>query len=130
VAKLADKKIQGYKNLGNKISQKATQFGSDIAQGASDAVDAATAGYQQGRGQSGQGDLVKGKFSQAARTGNKVPSAPTSGQGTQPAPGQKFPLNQAARPRPWETGGLEPPARKGQAAREDLDAMLRIAGLR
>jgi hypothetical protein len=50
-AKLADKKIQGYKNLGNKISQKASQFGSDIAQGASDAVDAAKVGYQQARGQ-------------------------------------------------------------------------------
>ncbi len=81
VAKLADKKIQGYKDLGNKISQKATQFGSNIAQGASDAVDAATAGYQQGRGTVGQ----------------------SSGQAAQPKP---------------------------KPQREELDAMLRIAGIR
>jgi len=113
VAKLADKKIQGYKNLGNKISQKATQFGSDIAQGASDAVDAATAGYQQGRGQSGQG----------AQPDPRTMTSPTSGQGTQPAPGQKFPLNQPAVARQ----AAQP---KPKPQREDLDAMLRIAGLR
>jgi hypothetical protein len=51
---------------------------------------------------------------------------PNQGQGTQPAPGQQFPLNQPALVTPAKV----PAARKGQAAREDLDAMLRIAGLR
>lgn len=110
-AKFADKKIQGYKNLGNKVVQKATQFGSDIAQGASDAVDAATAGYQQGRGTVGQGS------GQAAQPASPQPNPKTM---TPPASGQG---NQPAKPQPN-------PKRMTQAQREDLDTMLRIAGLR
>lgn len=55
-----------------------------------------------------------------------MPNQGRKGQGTQSAPGQQFPLNRPELVRPAQV----PAARKGQAAREDLDTMLRIAGLR
>ena len=124
-AKLADKKIQGYKDLGNKISQKASQFGSDIAQGASNAVDAATSGYQQARlgysqplGQAGQPDNSKLGQDIRGQDSSKMTQPPGTGPKnigqTPPSMGKGIP-------------------RKGQPAMpesSELAAMLRIAGLR
>lgn len=100
VANYADKKIQGYKNLGNKVVQKATQFGSDIAQGANDVVDAAKAGYQRSRGQ-------------AAQPEGPQPN-PKGGKMLRPtAPGQSMTSGAVA-----------------QKENSELAAMLRIAGIK
>jgi len=116
VANVADKKIQGYKNLGSKIAQKADQFGSTIAQGANDAIDAAKSGYQQARGQAGQSggpsDISTAPPGQGAQPASPQPNPRTMTPGAQ---GPK--LNKPAAPMP-------------KPQREELEAMLRIAGIK
>jgi hypothetical protein len=111
----------GAGKIAGKVQKGATDAMGKLRQGVSDIA----SNFQSGRNAGmGQGSMpAANQADQPAPPGQGAQPYSGSGQGTT-APGGQGPRPSQPMPKP------KPMPNQGQAAREDLDAMLRIAGLR